>query len=253
MNVKRASSSFSVVAILFISIIAIMFAIYGSSGKQYETIQGATTVTSLTNANIASVGNSQQVTTALNNVNATQQPIVGSCTSTNLLGNLYCALINTGNVIKGGFQTAYCDALGALGLDSTSNCLLATNIGNSLSGSTNIQQGVGNVVGASVSNTGVSNNALVKFASTPFGQAMIALGTFLALGVLAGLLGAGILARVMVLAGLALSIIVYIEGQLASFSGTGGLPDYIWWLVNGIFTAIMIIIVWEAFDSGGVG
>jgi hypothetical protein len=237
MKMKRGASSFSVVAILFISIIAIMFAIYGSSGKQYETIQGATTVTSLTNAQVGQVTQGQDFiatgssTTTTTASNTTSNNI--ACTPTYNPFYLFCVIDQLGTY-------AYCDLTALIGTP----CSEST-VNNAVTGSSNP---FSSNSGGSL--TAVYDNSLVKLASTPFGQAMIVLGVFLALGILAGLLGAGILARVMALAGLALSIIIYIEGQLTSFTG---LPDYIWWLVNGIFTAIMVIIVWEAFDSGGVG
>jgi hypothetical protein len=234
----RGSSSFSVVAILFISIIAIMFAIYGSSGKQYETIQGATTVTSLTNAQVGQVTQGQDfiatantTSTSTTSTSTTSNNI--ACTPTYNPFYLFCVIDQLGTY-------AYCDLTALIGTP----CSEST-VNNAVTGSSNP---FSSNSGGSL--TAVYDNSIIQFASSPFGQAMIVLGVFLALGILAGLLGAGILARVMALAGLALSIITYIEGQLTSFTG---LPDYIWWLVNGIFTAIMVIIVWEAFDSGGMG
>jgi hypothetical protein len=71
----------------------------------------------------------------------------------------------------------------------------------------------------------------------------------LGLGVLAGAFGAGILARVMASVALGLSSIVYIEGQLTAFAG---LPTLLWFMFNGIVAILLIIIVWEAFNSGGI-
>ena len=145
--------------------------------------------------------------------------------------------------------TGYCNTIGGL-LAGKSACYLALNLDMSLSGTVAIQNAIGSQLGANVNSQSVSNNTVLQIVSNPFNQAMIVLGTFLALGILAGLFGAGILARIMALAGLTLSFIIYMEGQLALF---GGMPSYLWWMINGIFTAIMIVIIWEAFDSGGVG
>jgi hypothetical protein len=103
--------------------------------------------------------------------------------------------------------------------------------------------GVG-VIQASGNNIGMVTN------NNPLTESLLALGIFLSLGIFAGLMGAGLLARVMVLAGLALSMVMYIEGQLGAFSG---MPTLIYFAFNGIVASLLVILIWSAFDSGGIG
>jgi hypothetical protein len=248
-SMRRGAGTMTYTAIIFVFSLAMLLAIYNSSGSQFQQIQGATTTkviitTGIINPQIAQQGASNLGTNQIT-VNATALGLSQSCTFTNILGQLYCNLVSF-NLQAQNFGCQLANSIGIPSWLSTCNGQLTTQ--NPIAKGAN--QLIANAVGSNIQTSGVSNNGILGIAGSPFNQAMIVVGTFLALGLLAGLFGAGILARVMVLAGLGLSMIIYIEGQMAAFSS---MPTYLWWLFNGIMTVIMIIIIHEAFDSGGVG
>lgn len=173
------------------------------------------------------------------------------CTSSNYIGDVYCSLVNTNNALVTWScnNVANIPAIGSI-LTEFSACnpkLPTSQLNNYVVNGA--QQLVGSQVGASFQN--VSNNSILGLLSNPLNEALLVVGVFLSLGILAGLFGAGILARAMALVGLSLAFVTYIEGELSVFQG---MPDYLWWMVNGIFTIILAIIIYEGFsESGGLG
>lgn len=224
-RMRRASSPFTYMAIIFVFCLGIMLALFTSSGTQFQNIPQATTITS----------------GQLNNAQIGQDQVQGSLqTTTTTTGT-------TGNTLVCIFAPLpLCQAVWAVectfGIaDACANS--ATNIVNpNPANSLNLN--------ALSGNQAVRNNGILSVLANPLSQALLALATFMTLGILAGLFGAGLMARVMVLAGLALSVVLYIEGQMTAFSG---MPTFLWWMFNGIMTVILIIIIHEAFTQGGVG
>ena len=234
-------------AIIFIAILAVLVGIYSATYTEFNVTSNTATYT-LNNAQINTGSNAYQNSVSGGNsssINTSAQITNSQCIPTSSWASqLWCALYNAGTALNdqicsnfGGSIFEACPA------NPYHNNPLTSNGQVLLNGASNY---IANSVGASyqsVSNNQVINNPLAD----PLNQALVALGVFLGLGIFAGVMGAGILAKTMVLAGLALSLILYMEGQLSVFTG---LPSLIWWLINGVFAAVMIVIVWEVFDSG---
>ena len=169
------------------------------------------------------------------------------CSSNTPLGSLYCTLSGAGQSIKNALANVYCHAVAS---NNLGGCLTGIAIGNAMP---NVIQGsvnniIQNQLGVSVGGQS-TNNSVFGVLANPLNQALLVLGIFIGLGILAGLFGAGILANIIAVAGLALSIITYTEGELGAF---GSIPSVIYIPIQSFITILLIILIWDSM-SGGKG
>lgn len=91
------------------------------------------------------------------------------------------------------------------------------------------------------------NNEFIQIFDNPLTQAVSIAVIFLALGILAGLFGAGILANYISRVGIVVSFYYYFNAQILAF---GGMPTILIIFLNGIMSVPMIILFYESLGSG---
>jgi hypothetical protein len=236
-------------ALIFLFVLGISMGIYTSTYKQFDTsvvsngvnhcngINSSYTCIGFNNPTLGTKNNQTGITGNMNTTQTTTTSgggtVITTCSSA-ILSNVICGTRNVlaqawSNTLCFFGQLYYCGAkVSQLNVTPFTTAVISGQV--------------------SVSATNTNNNFVLNILSDPLNQAIIVMTTFLGLGVLAGAFGAGILARVMASVALGLSSIVYIEGQLTAFAG---LPTLLWFMFNGIVAILLIIIVWEAFNSGG--
>ena len=91
-----------------------------------------------------------------------------------------------------------------------------------------------------------SNSIFYSITSNPLATAGTIAGVFIGLGILAGVLGAGMLANIMASVGIALSVNAYFALEELQFSGMP-LPAVL--LFNGFIAVVSLWLIWEAFSK----
>lgn len=227
------------IAVTFLMTLGIILGIYTSSYNQFN-LNGASTSYSTTNQVIAGL-NGQYNSSGIASTNSTNN-VPSTCVS--IIPGA-CAILNA---LYSGVDFVECN----LGISTSTSCnpntsTIANNLGSQF-GQNLAPLGIPPVI---TSSNLASNNEWFKLFASPLDSALTIMGVFLGLGILAGLLGAGILARVMASVGIGLAMIDYIEGSLSTFNA---LPTLIYFGFNGVIGLLLLIIAWEAFNSpGGAG
>ena len=214
------------VAVSFLMTLGIILGIYASSYNEFN----------LNGASLSYTTELFDINTT--NVQVTQAASIGNNTISTSGCNIFCSvwnsIVSAGNYICNSTNGVFC---------ATHGVLNATDFA---------QHGIlnGGLVLSNVNAQGktTSSNTWLKLFNNPLDSALSIMGLFLGLGLLAGLLGAGLLARVVASVGIGLSIITYIEGSLGAF---GSLPTLIYIGFNGIIGLLLLIIAWEAFNAPG--
>ena len=226
------------IAVVFLMTLGIVIGIYSSSYNEFN-LNGASTTYTTTNQVVAGL-NANFNSSGIASTNSTKGAIPNTCVSIipfacDILGSLY-----------NGVDFIECN----LGISTQTSCnpntgTLANNLGSQF-GQNLAPLGIPPVI---TSTNLASSNAWFKLFASPLDSALTIMGIFLGLGILAGLLGAGILARVMASVGIGLALITYIEGSLSVFGN--GLPTLIYIGFNGMIGMLLLIIAWEAFNAPG--
>ena len=243
-------------AVSFLMTLGIILGIYTASYNQFN-LNGATTTYSTTNQVIVNGGSSAPLETVTTSV-TTITTVISNTTS--VITSTITVPVNSSSgsscisVIPFAcdIQSAIFNAAAFIGcqLGDTADCQpntgqLAQNLQNSLQPTSPNIPGVSPLI---TNNALSSTNQWLKLFANPLDSALTIMGIFLGLGILAGLLGAGILARVMASVGIGLALIDYIESSIAVFTG---LPSLIYIGFNGIIGMLLLIIAWEAFNAPG--
>ena len=228
------------IAISFLMTLGICLGIYTTTYDQFN-LNGATLSYSTTNQVIAQGGAQYNGTNAASNTNNS-----GGNSTSGSVANVCVSIIPGACSLITWWENGWAYVECQLGNTVTCNPnagTISTDLAVTL-GSQNVF-GIPTLITSSALS---STNQWFQLFNNPLDSALTIMGIFLGLGILAGLLGAGILARVMASVGIGLSVITYIEGSLAVFNG---LPGLIFIGFNGIIGILLLIIAWESFNAPG--
>ena len=225
-------------AVSFLMTLGIILGIYTASYNQFN-LNGASltysTQTFAINDTNQQIGNT--LTGTISGTVTTTSNTTSGQSGCGILCNVWDSIVNV--------AVDVCNFT-ALNIFGTGAC---TSIGNNIAP---VETNLGNqaiiLAGSNGGSQTTSNNTWLKLFANPLDSALTIMGIFLGLGILAGLLGAGILARVMASVGIGLALIDYIESSISVFTG---LPSLIYIGFNGIIGLLLLIIAWEAFNAPG--
>lgn len=225
------------IAMTFLLTLGIILGIYTASYNQFNLNGASTTYSTFTSFQITTT-NSQFINSAnISPINSTNT--LQSC---DIFCTIWTGIVNAG--------TAVCNFIGA------QDCIVfggATPTAQLLSLGQNSSGEIKNInIANQFANgqTSASNIWLGDILGNPLDEALLIMGIFLGIGLLAGLFGAGILAVRIASVGIGLSVITFIEGSLGVF---GTLPLLVSIGFNGVIGALLLIVAWESFNAPGGG
>lgn len=224
-------------AMTFLLTLGIILGIFTASYNQFNLNNAPSTYTTLSTFQITSINSQFANSGNISPINSSNT--MQSC---DIFCSIWTGIVNAG--------TAICNAIGA------QNCTVfggATPTAQLLSLGQNSSGEIKNInVANQFANgqTSASNIWLGNVLSNPLDEALLIMGIFLGIGLLAGLFGAGVLAVRIASVGIGLSVITFIEGSLGVF---GDLPLLIFLGFNGVIGALLLIVAWESFNAPGGG